>query len=165
MEAQSAFSGNVLHHQSQLPKSHLTLLLLHLRQVLGSMVQHGDLPVPGSVAGHSYTGCSHPSSVLTEIFAFGASWFGTRGFATGHLSFSSGFQHCMLSLLRVKRLLWCYLGYPCTWLQIEIFVIAFTRFLCDFTLSWWSPLAAWSAGFWEQSNTCCHRLQHQKELL
>lgn len=45
------------------------------------------------------------------------------------------------------------------------FCDCFHRFHCDFTLRWWSPLAARSVGFWEGSNTCCHRLQHQKELL
>lgn len=67
------------------------------------IVQHGDLPVPGSVAGHSYTGCSHPSSVLTEIFAFGAPSFRTRGFASGHLSLSSGFHHCLVLCCSVPR--------------------------------------------------------------
>lgn len=73
-------------------------------------------------------GCSHPSSVLTEIFAFRALQFGTRGFASGHLSYSSGFHHCLVFYCSMPRGCCDTLDYPCTWLQTEIFVIAFSGF-------------------------------------
>lgn len=73
-------------------------------------------------------GCSHPSSVLTEIFAFRALQFRTRGFASGHLSYSSGFHHCLVFYCSLPR--GC-----CDTLWIipapdsrQVFVIAFSGF-------------------------------------
>lgn len=128
MEIQSAFSGNVLHHQSQLPvwKSHLALLLLHLQQCLGSSKGSMIIFQPPALWQDTAT-----HVVLTHpLFSLRSLCLELSGLGQGDLPQGT----CPSPLVSTRglccseRLLWYCLGYPCTWLQIQIFVIAFTGF-------------------------------------
>lgn len=166
METQSAFSGNVLHHQSQLPvsKSHLALLLLHLQQCLGS--SKGSMIIFQSPALWQHTATQ---VVLTHpLFSLRSLHLELSGLRWGDLPQGT----CPSPL--VSTIAWFMLLQEAAVILFRLslhltpdtdFYDCFHRFHCDFTLRWWSALAAWSAGFWEGSDTCCHRFQHQKELL